>query len=117
MPFIGSRPILTRWTRRRPSRRQSPSSRRGSRNPRDNAVVESVERVVVGEEPGLVLLWSQTTYDQGLRRFGFMTTGRKLLERYGGDRFDTAIADLRLLVIEPHGTSADHHTRTWFRDV
>jgi hypothetical protein len=90
--------------------------------PDDNAVLEAAEVVeVAGEGPGVLLLWTQLTCDQGHRRFGLMMSVRELLaarpahgDGSGSQRW---LPDLALAVVEPHGTPANADERTWFRYI
>ena len=48
--------------------------------PDDNAVFEAAEVVEVADDgPGVLLLWTQLTHDQGQRRFGLLMSVRELL--------------------------------------
>jgi hypothetical protein len=78
------------------------------------SAVESASPAVVDGMEGLVVLWTQTTTDQGVRHFGLLVTVEELVVHDEGDA-DTLLADLYLMVIEPHGTVADECSRTWFR--
>ena len=90
--------------------------------PDDNAVFEAAEVVEVADDgPGVLLLWTQLTYDQGQRRFGLLMSVRELLaarpahsDHLGIDRW---LPDLALAVVEPQGTPASADERTWFRDI
>jgi hypothetical protein len=77
--------------------------------------IDSVECAVVDRSVGLVLLWTQHTVDQGTRSFGVLISEEEIA-RYGTD-IDRILADLRLMIMEPHGTQADENTRTWFRSL
>jgi hypothetical protein len=87
------------------------------------AILDAVEAAVVDSQPGLVVTWTQATFDQGVRKFGLIVTGRELLEPDEWSRSDedpalgNVLAAIRLLVIEPHGTSAGRGARTWFRTL
>lgn len=78
------------------------------------STVESAELSVVDGTEGLVILWVHTTTDEGVRHFGLLATAAELATFHEGD-VDTLLADLRLMVMEPHHTGADEGTRTWFR--
>jgi hypothetical protein len=90
--------------------------------PHDNAVLEAAEVVQVADDgPGVLLLWTQLTYDHGQRRFGLLMSVSELLaarpahdDRSGSDRW---LPDLALAVVEPHGTPASADERTWFRYI
>lgn len=91
--------------------------------PDDYAALEAAEVVEVKSEgPGVMLLWMQTTYDQGQRKFGLLMSVRELLkvwpeeaaERPGANQWLPLLA---LAVVEPHSTPAPAATRTWFRQV
>lgn len=75
--------------------------------------LESAELSFVDGTKGLVILWTQDN-DQGVRHFGLLVTADELAICDEGD-VDTLLADLRLMVMEPHATEADESTRTWFR--
>jgi hypothetical protein len=76
--------------------------------------IESAEFAVVDGSEGLVVLWTQTTTDQGVRHFGLLVTVEELaIHDEGG--VDTLLSDLFVIVSEPHGTVADECSRTWFR--
>ncbi|MBC7372894.1 MAG: hypothetical protein H7323_02750 [Frankiales bacterium] len=74
--------------------------------PDDNAVLEAAEVVEVADDgPGVLLLWTQLTYDQGQRRFGLLMSVRELVaarpaqdDRTGSERW---LPDLALAVVEP----------------
>lgn len=78
--------------------------------------VESAESAIVDGIEGLVVLWAQTTTDQGVRHFGLLVTVEELAIHDEGD-VDALLADLYVMVIEPHGTVADECSRTWFRSL
>ncbi len=90
--------------------------------PHDNAVLEAAEVVQVADDgPGVLLLWTQLTYDQGQRRFGLLMSVRELLaarpaqdDCAGSERW---LPDLALAVVEPQGTPASANERTWFRYI
>lgn len=84
---------------------------------RGGACLEGYERVLVGDAPGLLVRWSQATEDQGLRRFGVIATGDEFMRLLDDDPAVVRLTDLHLMLEEPHGTSADAETRTWFRSV
>ncbi len=89
-------------------------------NPDDLAVLEAAEVVEVAEDgPGVLLLRTQLTFDQGQRRFGLLMSVRELLAARpaedglsGSDRW---LPDLPLAIVEPHRTRASGNERTWFR--
>lgn len=71
----------------------------------DHAFIEDVEVVAVDGLIGLDIRWTQVTSDQGLRRFGLLTTVSELRD----DRIDSEALDLDwatqaliLAVQEPH---------------
>ena len=80
-------------------------------------VIESVERAVVDGGDGLVMLWTQRTLDQGVRRFGLIARGDELADFENRGGIQRVLADLHLMAVEPHGTMADETTRTWFTSV
>ena len=94
-----------------------------SPGPGDNAVIESADAVVDTEgRIGLELRWTQTTTDQGVRKFGLTSSIQELLHERsipGSPDPEEALADLRLLVVEPHAAlSPDHpEVRSLFRGV
>jgi hypothetical protein len=55
----------------------------------DHAFIENVEVVAVDGLVGLDIRWTQVTSDQGLRRFGLLTTVSELLD----DRIDSEALD------------------------
>jgi hypothetical protein len=84
--------------------------------------VEAVEAVEIAEEgPGVLLMWTQVTYDQGQRRFGLLMSVRELLAarpaHADGSWSERWLPDLALAVVEPHGTPASPDERTWFRYI
>lgn len=90
--------------------------------PDDNAVLEAVEVVEVADDgPGVLLLWSQLTYDQGQRGFGLLMSVRELLAarpaQDGRSGSQCWLPDLALAVVEPQGTPASADERTWFRYI
>jgi hypothetical protein len=83
----------------------------------DHAFIEDVEVVAVDGLVGLDIRWTQVTSDQGLRRFGLMTTISELL----GDRIDPEAVDwatqaLILAVQEPHAAPR-RDVRNVFRQI
>jgi hypothetical protein len=90
-------------------------------SPDQYAVIDAVDVAVVDGQPGLVMEWSQVTFDQGARKFGLILTGQELLtppEAWplpDDDDLGNVLGAIRLLVVEPHGTSAGRNARTWFR--
>ena len=50
------------------------------------------------------------------RHFGLLVTVEELAIHDEGD-VDALLADLYVMVIEPHGTVADEWRRTWFRSL
>ena len=91
--------------------------------PDDYAALETAEIVELESDgPGVMLLWMQTTHDQGQRKFGFLMSVRELLQVRPARRGQPAsadqwLADLALAVVEPHGTPAPAAVRTWFRHI
>lgn len=91
--------------------------------PDDYAALEAAEVVEMDSDgPGVMLLWIQTTYDQGQRKFGFLMSVSELIEHRPSAPGQTVTADrwlpdLALAVVEPHGTSASSAVRTWFRHI
>jgi hypothetical protein len=85
----------------------------------DYSVLESAEVIWLEDQPGVSITWTQTTSDQGVRKFGLiMTVAEMRSSLHGSDMpsdFDGWMLDLRLAVEEPHGTSATEGVRTWFR--
>jgi len=79
------------------------------------STIESVESVIVDGQEGLALLWTQTTFDQGVRQFGLLVTDAELAP-YGGG-VESIIAVLHLMVTEPLATEAENDERTWFRSM
>ena len=73
-----------------------------------------MHHILVEGSEGLVVLWTRTTTDQGAGHFGLLVTVEELATHDEGD-VDTLLADLYVMVIEPHGTVADECSRTWFR--
>ena len=85
----------------------------------DHAFIEDVEVVAVDGLVGLDIRWTQVTSDQGLRRFGLLTTVSELLD----DRIDSEALDLDwatqaliLAVQEPH-SALRRDVRTVFRQI
>jgi hypothetical protein len=69
----------------------------------DHAFIEDVEVVTFDGLVGLEVRWTQVTSDQGLRRFGLLTTVSGLLDgRIDLDALDWATQALILAVQEPH---------------
>ena len=87
------------------------------RTPDEFTVVEAVERVVIDGREGLVILWTQRTLDQGVRQFGLLADGGELAAYVESGGVERVLADLHLMVVEPHSTTADANTRTWFTSV
>lgn len=81
------------------------------------STIESIEVAVVDDGEGLVLQWSQVTADQGLRQFGLVATTEEIERLASTNAGLFRLSDLHLMLVEPHGTSADAGTRTWFRSV
>ena len=79
--------------------------------------IESVEVALVDGLYGLVLLWSQDTLDQGVRRFGLVATAEEIERLAATNGGELLLSDLHLMLVEPHSTEADEQTRTWFRSV
>ena len=85
------------------------------------SLLESAEVVRIAGEPGVLITWTQTTTDQGARKFGLIMSMSELARSLHGaadwpSDFDGWIVDLVEAVREPHGTSAPEHVRTWFRE-
>jgi hypothetical protein len=91
--------------------------------PDDYAALEAAEVVELASlGPGVMLLWMQTTYDQGQRKFGFLMGVSELLAARPGEpgrpaSADHWLPDLALALVEPHGTPASAAVRTWFRHI
>lgn len=91
--------------------------------PDDYAALEAAEVVELESDgPGVLLLWIQTTYDQGQRRFGFLMSVRELLQVRPAEPERPPAAgqwlpELALMLVEPHGTPAPAAVRTWFRHI
>jgi hypothetical protein len=88
----------------------------------DYAYLEAAEVVLVDEQPGLLMRWTQSTMDQGVRSFGLLMTVEEIVAAVPHDRSRPAtpsdlVADLGLLVVEPHGTTAGRRQRTWLRSL
>ena len=66
---------------------------------------------------GLIILWAQSTRNQGLRRFGLIATGPEIEQLAGSNGGHFRLSDLHLMLIVPLGTQVDPKTRTWFRSV
>jgi hypothetical protein len=77
--------------------------------------IEVVESAVVDGVEGLVLLWTQTTTDQGVRQFGLIVDGEEIAGY--GTGVERIAGELRVMVTEPQHTQAGEHTRTWFRSM
>jgi hypothetical protein len=83
----------------------------------DHAFIEDVEVVVVDGLAGLDIRWTQVTSDQGLRRFGLLTTVSELLDdRIESEGLDWATQALILAVQEPH-PAPRRDVRTVFRQI
>ncbi len=88
----------------------------------DHAYPETAEVVVVDDQPGVLMLWTQSTVDQGVRSFGLLMTVEELVAAIPHDRSRPAkagdlVGDLGLLVVEPHATTAAPRQRTWIRSL
>ncbi|MCW3101448.1 MAG: hypothetical protein JWL77_7066 [Chthonomonadaceae bacterium] len=79
--------------------------------------IESIEVALVDGACGIVVLWSQDTLDQGVRRFGLVATAEEFKRLALTNDGEFLLSDLHLMLVEPHGTRADEQTRTWFRSV
>jgi hypothetical protein len=88
-----------------------------SPRPEELCRVEAVEEALVDGARGLVLLWTQTTTDQGLRAFGLIATADEMVRLAATNGGEFPLSDLHLMLVEPHGTTADERSRTWFRSV
>ena len=83
----------------------------------DHAFIEDVEVVAVDGLVGLDIRWTQVTSDQGLRRFGLLTTVSELLDdRIDSEALDWATQALILAVQEPHAAPR-RDVRTVFRQI
>lgn len=83
----------------------------------DHAFIEDVEVVAVDGLVGLEIRWTQVTSDQGLRRFGLLTTVSELLDRrIDAEAMDWAIQTLILAIQEPHAAPR-RDVRTVFRQI
>jgi hypothetical protein len=82
-----------------------------------HSTIESIELALVDGADGLVLLWSQGTSDQGLRRFGLIATADEVERLASTNAGELRLSDLHLMLVEPHGTEAGEQTRTWFRSI
>lgn len=84
-----------------------------SPGPGDNAVIESADAVVDTEgRIGLELRWTQTTTDQGVRKFGLTSSIRELLHERstpGSPDPEEVWTDVWLKVVEPHGALSPNH--------
>lgn len=82
--------------------------------------LEGADVIWLDGRPGVAVTWSQTTLDQGFRRFGLLMTVHEMLRSLHGSGLpsdaDGILADLRLAVEEPHGTRSPEDARTWFRN-
>jgi hypothetical protein len=75
--------------------------------------VESAERVeMAGDGPGVSVQWSQTTKEQGTRRFGLIMSIRAF--DYPGVTTDDVVRNLLHMLRGPHATKAIGRTRTWY---
>ncbi len=84
--------------------------------PEDGCLVESAEVVqVAGDGPGVVVLWSQVSREQGPRRFGVLMS----LSAFAAPGVDTdaIVRNLLLMLRAPHATPADASTRTWYAQL
>ena len=82
--------------------------------PEDGVVVESAEVVqVAGDGPGVVVLWSQVTREQGARRFGVLLS----VAAFAGVDVDALVRTLLHMLRGPHATPADAQTRTWYAQL
>jgi hypothetical protein len=79
--------------------------------------IEAVEEAVVDGQSGLIVLWSQSTSDQGVRAFGLIATADEIVRVALTNDGEFQLSDLHLMLVEPHGTAADNRTRTWFRSA
>jgi hypothetical protein len=85
-------------------------------NPVDEfSEIEVVESVVVDGVEGLVLLWTQTAIDQGVRKFGLIVDSEEIAGY--GVGVERIAGELRIMVMEPQHTQAGEHARTWFRSM
>ena len=79
----------------------------------DNAIIESADAVVdAAGRIGLELRWTQTTTDQGIRKFGLTASIHELLHERstpGSPDPKEALADLLLKVVEPHRALSPSH--------
>jgi len=86
----------------------------------DYCELEGAEVIWLEGRPGVAVTWSQTSLDQGFRRFGLLMTVHEMLRSLHGSGLprdaDGILADLRLAVEEPHGTKSPEDARTWFRN-
>ena len=85
--------------------------------PDEFTLIESVEAAMVDERDGLTVQWTQKTLDQGVRRFGLVVTTDEVASCAAQSGLDRVLADLHLMLVEPHATEADEHARTWFRSL
>jgi hypothetical protein len=86
-------------------------------NTHDQAFIEDVEVVDVDGLVGLDIRWTQVTSDQGLRRFGLLTTVSELLDqRIEAEAPDWATQTLILAIQEPHAAPR-RDVRTVFRQI
>jgi hypothetical protein len=86
----------------------------------DYCELEGAEVIWLEGRPGVAVTWSQTTLDQGFRRFGLLMTVHEMLRSLHGSSLPSdaygILADLRLAFEEPHGTKSPEEARTWFRN-
>jgi hypothetical protein len=82
----------------------------------DHAFIEDVEVVTVDGLVGLDIRWTQVTSDQGLRRFGLLTTVNCSTTGSMQKALDWATQTLILAVQEPH-TAPRRDVRTVFRQI
>ena len=83
----------------------------------DHAFIEDVEVVAVDGLVDLDLRWTQVTSDQGLRRFGLLTTVSELLDdRIDSEALDWATQALILAVQELHAAPR-RDVRTVLRQI
>jgi ABC-type transporter Mla MlaB component len=91
--------------------------------PDDYAALELAEVVEMDSGgPGVMLMWIQTTRDQGQRKFGFLMGIPELLHVRPAEPGQSLSADqwlpeLALAIVEPQGTPASAAVRTWFRHI
>jgi hypothetical protein len=91
--------------------------------PDDYAALEAAEVVEFDSDgPGVMLLWIQTTRDQGQRKFGLLMAVHELLQARPSEpgqpsEPDQWLPELALALVEPHSTPASAAVRTWFRHI